>query len=46
MTNRPALETGDNRSRYEEVMRQDFPKDFISDDECDYIEAMSHWSKK
>lgn len=28
------------------VMREDFPKDFISDDEWDYIEAMAHWSDK
>ena len=28
------------------VMREDFPKDFISNDEWDYIEAMASWPKK
>lgn len=46
MTNEHVLKTDDNRSRYMKVMREDFPKDFISDDEWDYIEAMSHWPKK
>ena len=34
------------RERYMKVMAQDFPKDFISDDEWDYIEAMAHWPNK
>lgn len=33
------------RERYFKVMREDFPKDFISDDEWDYIEAMATWKK-
>ena len=32
--------------RYYKVMAEDFPKDFISDDEWDYIEAMASWPKK
>ena len=31
------------RERYMKVMAEDFPKDFMSDDEWDYIEAMAHW---
>lgn len=34
------------RERYMKVMAQDFPKDFMSDDEWDYIEAMAHWPNK
>ena len=34
------------RERYYKVMAEDFPKDFISDDEWDYIEAMAGWPKK
>ena len=34
------------RERYMKVMAQDFPKDFISDDEWDYIEAMANWPNK
>lgn len=36
----------EQRKRYMKVMAEDFPKDFISDDEWDYIEAMASWSKK
>ena len=32
--------------RYYKVMAEDFPKDFISDDEWNYIEAMASWPKK
>ena len=28
------------------VMAEDFPKDFLSDDEWDYIEAMASWTEK
>ena len=34
------------RERYMKVMTEDFPKDFMSDDEWDYIEAMAHWPNK
>lgn len=34
------------RERYMKVMAEDFPKDFMSDDEWDYIEAMAHWPNK
>ena len=34
------------RERYRKVMAEDFPKDFLSDDEWDYIEAMASWPKK
>lgn len=33
------------RERYWKVMAQDFPKDFISDDEWDYIESLATWPK-
>ena len=36
----------DERERYMKVMAEDFPKDFLSDDEWDYIEAMASWSEK
>ena len=39
-------ESEEQRERYMKVMRENFPKDFISDDEWDYIEAMAHWSDK
>ena len=35
----------ESRSRYMKVMTEDFPKDFISDDEWDYVEAMASWPK-
>lgn len=36
----------EQRERYMKVMAEDFPKDFLSDDEWDYIEAMASWSEK
>ena len=33
-------------ARYIKVMAEDFPKDFLSDDEWDYIEAMASWPEK
>ena len=39
-------ESEEQRERYMKVMREDFPKDFISDDEWDYIEAMASGPKK
>lgn len=36
----------DHCERYMKVMTEDFPKDFMSDDEWDYIEAMAHWPNK
>lgn len=36
----------EQRERYRKVMQEDFPKDFLSDDEWDYIEAMAHWPNK
>ena len=36
----------EQRNRYMKVMAEDFPKDFISDGEWDYIEAMASLSKK
>lgn len=30
------------RERYWKVMAEDFPKDFLSDNEWDYIEALAH----
>ena len=38
---KPSQDCEDLRERYMKVMREDFPKDFISDDEWDYIEAMA-----
>ena len=34
------------RERYMKVMAEDFPKDFLSDDEWDYIEAMARGPEK
>ncbi len=34
------------RERYMKVMQEDFPKDFLSDDEWDYIEAMAKGPEK
>lgn len=34
------------RDRYMQVMRQDYPKDFIPDDEWDFIEAMASAGKQ
>lgn len=36
----------EQRERYMKVMAEDFPKDFLSDDEWDYIEAMVSWPEK
>lgn len=44
--NKPSQECEEQRERYMKVMREDFPKDFISNDEWDYIEAMASWPKK
>lgn len=38
-------EEEERRERYFKVMAEDFPKDFISDDEWDYIEAMASGPK-
>ena len=39
-------DSDEQRERYMKVMAEDFPKDFLSDDEWDYIEAMAHWPNK
>ena len=39
-------EKEERRERYYKVMAEDFPKDFISDDEWDYIEAMARGPEK
>lgn len=39
-------EKEERRERYYKVMAEDFPKDFISDDEWDYIEAMAREPEK
>ena len=36
----------EQRERYMKVMAEDFPKDFLSDDEWDYIEAMAKGPEK
>ena len=36
-------EETEQEERYRQVMAEDFPYDYLSDDEWDYIEAMSHW---
>ena len=36
----------ETRERYMKVMQEDFPKDFLSDDEWDYIEAMAKGPEK
>ena len=38
-----AREKEDREERYRQVMAEDYPYDFLSDEEWDYIEAMSHW---
>ena len=45
-TCKPSHDCVEQRERYMKVMREDFPKDFISDDEWDYIEAMASRPKK
>ena len=44
--NKAKKQSLDDRERYMKVMAEDFPKDFLSDDEWDYIEAMASWSEK
>ena len=44
--NKAKKQSTDERERYMKVMAEDFPKDFLSDDEWDYIEAMATWSEK
>ena len=44
--NKAKKQSPDKRERYMKVMAEDFPKDFLSDDEWDYIEAMASWSEK
>ena len=39
-------ESEEQRERYMKVMQEDFPKDFLSDDEWDYIEAMAKGPEK
>ena len=36
-------EDEERKKRYGQVMAEDYPVDYLSDDEWDYIEAMSHW---
>ena len=36
-------EDEERKKRYGQVMAEDYPYDFLSDEEWDYIEAMSHW---
>lgn len=38
-----AREKEEQEERYRQVMAEDYPYDFLSDEEWDYIEAMSHW---
>ena len=38
-----AREETEQQERYRQVMAEDYPVDYLSDDEWDYIEAMSHW---
>ena len=38
-----AQEKEGQEERYRQVMAEDCPVDFLSDEERDYIEAMSHW---
>ncbi len=39
-------DSDEQRERYMKVMAEDFPKDFLSDDEWDYIEAMARGPEK
>ena len=39
-------DSDDQQERYMKVMAEDFPKDFMSDDEWDYIEAMAREPEK
>ena len=36
-------EKEEQEERYRQVMAEDYPVDYLSDEEWDYIEAMSHW---
>ena len=36
-------EDEERKERYRQAMAEDYPYDYLSDDEWDYIEAMSHW---
>lgn len=38
-----AREKEEQEERYRQVMAEDYPVDFLSDEAWDYIEAMSHW---
>ena len=38
-----AREKEEQEERYRQVMAEDYPIDYLSDEEWDYIEAMSHW---
>ena len=38
-----AREKEEQEERYRQVMAEDYPYDYLSDEEWDYIEAMSHW---
>ena len=38
-----AREETEQQERYRQVMAEDYPYDYLSDEEWDYIEAMSHW---
>ena len=38
-----AREKEEQEERYRQVMAEDYPVDYLSDEEWDYIEAMSHW---
>ena len=44
--NKTKKQESETRERYMKVMAEDFPKDFLSDDEWDYIEAMASWPEK
>ena len=44
--NKAKKQSTDERERYMKVMAEDFPKDFLSDDEWDYIEAMAREPEK
>lgn len=39
-------DSDEQQERYMKVMAEDFPKDFLSDDEWDYIEAMAREPEK
>ena len=39
-------DSDEQQERYMKVMAEDFPKDFLSDDEWDYIEAMARGPEK